>query len=142
MLTELALTHPCDTIIHLVAGAWTTPRGRVITHCPGCGEWLGSAFLMLGSVDYVKGNGPFSGFITFSSADGSTIGVSMQGETVASADGANASFNATLGLIGGTGRYTTAKGTGTFVGSRNATLGTTVAPTFDLHVERRDLSRR
>lgn len=24
------------------AGAWTTPRGRVITHCPGRGEWLGS----------------------------------------------------------------------------------------------------
>ena len=45
MLTELALTHPCDTIVHLVAGAWTTPRGKVITHCPGCGEWLGSAFI-------------------------------------------------------------------------------------------------
>ena len=45
MLTEIALTHTCDTIVHLIAGAWTTPRGRVITHCPGCAEWLGSAFL-------------------------------------------------------------------------------------------------
>ncbi len=30
MLTEVALTHPCDTTIHLFAGAWTTPRGRPI----------------------------------------------------------------------------------------------------------------
>lgn len=28
MLTEVVLTHPCDTIVHLLAGAWTTPRGR------------------------------------------------------------------------------------------------------------------
>ncbi len=45
MLTEVVLTHPCDTTVHLLAGAWTTPRGRPITHCPGCGEWLGSPFI-------------------------------------------------------------------------------------------------
>ncbi|MDP9419481.1 MAG: hypothetical protein M3P53_04930 [Actinomycetota bacterium] len=45
MLTEVVLTHPCDTTVHLLAGAWTTPRGRPITHCHGCGEWLGSPFL-------------------------------------------------------------------------------------------------
>ncbi len=45
MLTEVVLTHPCDTNVHLLAGAWTTPRGRPITHCPGCGEWLGSPFV-------------------------------------------------------------------------------------------------
>ncbi len=45
MLTEVALTHPCNTTIHLLGGAWTTPRGRPTTHCPGCGEWLGSPFV-------------------------------------------------------------------------------------------------
>jgi hypothetical protein len=45
MLTELTLTHPCGGIVQLVGGAWTTPAGVVITHCPTCGEWLGSAFL-------------------------------------------------------------------------------------------------
>ncbi len=45
MLTEVVLTHSCDTIVLLLAGAWTTPRGRPITHCHGCGEWLGSPFL-------------------------------------------------------------------------------------------------
>lgn len=44
MLTEIALTHLCGAIVHLVAGTWTTPRGRTITHCPGCAEWLGSPF--------------------------------------------------------------------------------------------------
>lgn len=46
MIDRLSLTHPCGSVVHLVAlaGVWTTPRGRVITHCRGCGEWLGSAF--------------------------------------------------------------------------------------------------
>ena len=35
---------------------------------------------MLASVNYVSGNGQFSGFITFTYADGSTLGVSMQGD--------------------------------------------------------------
>ena len=47
MFDRLSLTHPCGTVVDLVTlvGVWTTPRGRVITHCPGCGEWLGSAFI-------------------------------------------------------------------------------------------------
>ncbi len=40
-----------DTPVHLLAGAWTTPRGRRITHCPGCGEWLGSAFVAADEID-------------------------------------------------------------------------------------------
>ncbi len=26
MLTQVVLTHPCDTNVHLLAGAWTTPE--------------------------------------------------------------------------------------------------------------------
>jgi len=45
MLIEVALTHPCGAVVHLVGGAWTTPRGKTIENCcPGCGECLGSPF--------------------------------------------------------------------------------------------------
>ena len=90
---------------------------------------------MLGDVTYTAGRGPISGFITFSFSDGSTLGVTMNGAAQASAGSADAAFAATLGVVGGTGRYTTAKGTGTFVGSRTAALGGTVSATFDLRVD-------
>ncbi len=89
---------------------------------------------MLGNVSYVKGSGPFFGFVTSTFADGSTLGVQMQGTAVASADGSSTQFAATLGIVGGTGKYVGATGTGTFVGSRKAELGTTVAATFDLTI--------
>jgi hypothetical protein len=56
----------------------------------------------------------------------------MQGVTRASADTKNATFLATLGVITGTGKYEKVTGSGTFAGTRNAALGTTVAATFDL----------
>ncbi len=54
MLTELVLIHPCGQAFVWSAGAYFGPRGRrrcsgaapvPITHCPTCGEWLGSPFL-------------------------------------------------------------------------------------------------
>ncbi len=47
MLDRLCLTYPFGEVVDLVAqaGVWTTARGSTITHCPGCGEWLGSAFI-------------------------------------------------------------------------------------------------
>ena len=87
---------------------------------------------MQGSVQYTAGNGPFSGFVTFTFADGSTLGVSMQGQTIAKPDSADASFTSTLGVIGGTGTYAKATGSGTFTGTRQAQLGGQVSATFDL----------
>jgi quercetin dioxygenase-like cupin family protein len=89
---------------------------------------------MQGNVSYLKGSGPFFGFVTYTFADGSTLGVQMQGAATASADGSTTEFAATLGVVGGTGRYVNAQGTGTFTGSRKAALGTTVAATFDLTI--------
>jgi quercetin dioxygenase-like cupin family protein len=89
---------------------------------------------LLGNVSYVKGSGPIFGFVTYTFADGSTLGVQMQGAATASAGGDETAFAATLGVLGGTGRYANATGTGTFTGSRQAALGTTVAATFDLTV--------
>ena len=43
MLTGLALTHLGGATIHVVAGAWTTPRGRTISHCTTCGDAKNSA---------------------------------------------------------------------------------------------------
>ena len=78
---------------------------------------------MLGSVEYTNGSGPFSGFVTFFFVDGSTLGVSMQGITTAATNTTDTSFAATLGVIGGSGRYISAKGSGTFTGSRQTQLG-------------------
>jgi quercetin dioxygenase-like cupin family protein len=89
---------------------------------------------MLATLAYESGNGPFSGVITFAFADGSTIGVSMVGSTTAAANGTDASFASTLGVIGGSGRYVNSRGYGTFTGTRNAALGTDVAAEFTLQL--------
>jgi len=88
---------------------------------------------MLGNVNYVAGNGPFFGFVTFTFDDKSTLAVSMQGQAVQSPNGAS-TVAATLGIFGGTGRYEKATGTGTFAGARPAAVGATVDSTFDLQV--------
>ena len=89
---------------------------------------------LLGNVNYVKGSGPIFGFVTFTFADGSTLGVQFQGAATATATGDETAFAATLGVVGGTGRDASATGTGIFTGSRKAALGTTVAATFDLTI--------
>jgi hypothetical protein len=88
---------------------------------------------LLGAVDYQTGAGPFSGFVTYSWSDGSTLAVRMQGLARAGSDGST-TFSATLGVIGGTGRYATATGTGVFTGSRTTALGGNVDSTFALRL--------
>jgi hypothetical protein len=92
---------------------------------------------MLATVDYTKGNGPFSGVVTFSFADGSTLGVSMVGSTTAQPNGTDAAFASTLGVIGGTGQYVSTAGYGTFTGTRSAALGTDVGAVFTLQLRPR-----
>jgi hypothetical protein len=131
---ETALTSDSRTLVQ--AGP-----GNTITY--GWNRLLGTAILngqtvgvdMLGSVQYTSGNGPFSGFVTFTFADGATLGVSMQGVTDAAANTTDASFAATLGVIGGTGTYVAAKGSGTFTGTRQAQLGGQVQAVFDLDLQ-------
>jgi quercetin dioxygenase-like cupin family protein len=84
-----------------------------------------------GNVDYLGGAGPFTGFVTFTFADGSLLALRIQGRATKTADGST-NFQATAGVIGGTGTYASASGGGTFTGSRQGTLGTTVASTFAL----------
>jgi quercetin dioxygenase-like cupin family protein len=93
---------------------------------------------MLGNVNYTMGSGPLFGFVTFTFADGSSIGVSMQGRSAASGDTADATFAATLGVIGGTGAYVDVSGFGTFSGNRTATLGGQVDAVFDLQLSQQE----
>lgn len=88
---------------------------------------------MQGSVAYVQGSGGFSGFVTFTFADGATIGTRMSG--TATTENGNSDFAATLVVLGGTGRYANVKGSGTFVGSRIGDLGSPVDSRFELYLE-------
>ena len=57
-MQRMRLVHPCRAVVVLVAGRrrakgelgvggayYDEESGDRITHCPGCGEWLGSAFV-------------------------------------------------------------------------------------------------
>jgi len=90
---------------------------------------------MIGNVTYTKGNGPFFGTITFTAADGSTLGVRMDGGARALPNGTDAKFAAKLTVLGGTGQWLHAKGRGTFVGSRQAALGSAVQARFVIRLK-------
>ena len=90
---------------------------------------------MLGTVNYTKGSGDFDGVITFTYADGSTLGFDMvKGAAVAATDTTEATFHSDLVVIAGTGTYASATGTGTFDGTRKDALGGAVEMTFALRL--------
>ena len=93
----------------------------------------------LGSVDYVSGTGPFGGFVTVTRADGVKIAFSVSGWSTSpeTSGTANATFRGTLTVIGGTGPYAKATGTGTMQGYRKAALGSPVELTFSVVVQQR-----
>lgn len=93
----------------------------------------------LGNVDYVSGTGPFGGFVTVTRADGVKIAFSVSGWSTSpeTSGTANASFRGTLTVIGGTGPYARATGTGTMQGYRKAALGSPVELTFSVTVQQR-----
>lgn len=91
----------------------------------------------LGSVDYVDGTGPFGGFVTITRADGVRLGLSVSGWATTPSDEAgtaNATFRGTVTVIGGSGPYAGATGTGTMKGFRKAALGSPVELTFSVTV--------
>ena len=93
----------------------------------------------LGSVDYVNGTGPFGGFITVSRSDGTQLAFSVSGWATtppAESGTANATFAGTATIIGGSGAYEGATGTGTMTGYRKAALGSPVELTFSLTVQK------
>ena len=100
----------------------------------------GAQMRFLGSVDYVNGTGPFGGFVTVTRADGVKIGLSVSGWATTPSDEqgtANAKFRGTVTVIGGSGPYAKATGTGTMQGYRKAALGSPVELTFSVTVQQR-----
>lgn len=93
----------------------------------------------LGNVDYVSGTGPFGGFVTVTRADGVKIAFSVSGWSTSpeTSGTANAKFRGTLTVIGGTGPYAKATGTGTMEGYRKSALGSPVELTFSVVVQQR-----
>lgn len=93
----------------------------------------------LGNVDYVSGTGPFGGFVTVTRADGVKIAFSVSGWSTSpeTSGTANAKFRGTLTVIGGTGPYAKATGTGTMEGYRRSALGSPVELTFSVVVQQR-----
>jgi hypothetical protein len=78
---------------------------------------------MLATVNYTNGSGGLDGVVTFTYPDGSTLAFMMVGgSTAVAANGTGAVFHSELEMIGGTGKYVTATGTGTFDGSRKSNL--------------------
>ncbi len=90
---------------------------------------------MLGTVDYVDGNGPFRGFITLTFPGGDTLALSQDGEAEAEPDTTRADLSADLDVIGGTGRYLDATGDGQWEGFRDEALGGEVHMDVTLDVE-------
>ncbi len=94
----------------------------------------------LGSVDYVRGTGPFGGFVTVTRADGVQLAFSVTGWATSppnQSGTANARFQGTLTVIGGSGPYRGATGTGTMNGFRKSALGSPVQLSFSVTVQQR-----
>lgn len=92
----------------------------------------------LGSVDYVDGSGPFSGFVTFTRSDGTRLAISVTGWATSppTPGTAKTSFSGSVRVIGGSGAYKGATGAGTMTGYRKSDLGSPVQLTFDLTIRR------
>jgi hypothetical protein len=94
----------------------------------------------LGSVDYVNGTGPFTGFVTVTRADGVKIALSVSGWSTSpprEQGTADARFRGTVTVIGGTGPFARATGSGTMEGRRKAALGSPVQLKFSVVVQQR-----
>ncbi len=94
--------------------------------------------VFLGSVDYINGSGGFGGFVTFTRSDGTRLSLSVDGwATSPDTPGtANTAFNGAVRVIGGSGAYKGARGSGTMTGYRKADLGSPVQLTFTVTVRR------
>ncbi|MDO8388917.1 MAG: hypothetical protein Q7V57_00385 [Actinomycetota bacterium] len=123
-----------DKVLHTVGPDDSKIYGS--NHLTGDGTVDGEGAVqveMLATVNYTDGSGDFGGVITFTFADGSSLGVLMEdGAAVAATDTTEATFHSGLRVIGGTGSLVNAHGSGTFVGTRKEALGGAVEATFTL----------
>ena len=87
-----------------------------------------------GSVWYVTGTGPWSGFITITFSDGSTLGLDVVEASATKSPTGVTAFAGQMVVIGGKGRWVNATGSGSLTGSRAGTIGSPIVLDFVLDV--------
>ena len=107
----------------------------------GANQLVGSATVLgqpatveiLGSVNYLNGSGPFTGFLTVTWADASSIGFSILGTATQGTDGSS-KIVSSMDYIGGSGTYVDTKVQGKFIATRTAEVGTPIMTELTLEV--------
>ena len=88
---------------------------------------------MLGNVNYENGNGPFFGFVTLTDTNGDMLSLQMDGSAAVGDDGVT-KLSSKLTVIGGTGVYISASGSGSFTGVRVAEVGAPIEFTMTVSI--------
>ena len=107
----------------------------------GANQLVGSATVLgqpatveiLGSVNYINGSGPFTGFLTVTWADASSIGFSILGTATQGTDGSS-KIVSSMDYIGGSGTYVDTQVQGKFTATRSAEVGTPIMTELTLEV--------
>jgi len=109
-------------------------------HTVGTGKGSGLGFfsdgqiatVVLGfTIDYLKSEGSFLAYETYTFADKSSLTLKRNGQTRLTKDTNGAEFVGDFQVIGGSGRYVGAQGKGTFNGRRMAPLSSGADQYFD-----------
>lgn len=80
---------------------------------------------ILGNVQYVRGTGPFYGFLTVTWANGSSVAFVVQGTATLEDSGAT-KLASSLVFLAGTGEYENGTAVGRFTGARAAQVGSPI----------------
>ena len=83
-------------------------------------------------IDYTNGSGPWQAYMTVTFADGSALVAYGSGMTAADEKGLNSRFQGPLMVVGGSGRYASALGSGTMVGARTSQVGDDVVIHYEI----------
>jgi hypothetical protein len=124
-----------DSIIRTLPGGVTYGRNHLRGRTTWGNRHANIDFLAI--VEYVNGSGPFYGVVTVTRADGSSIVFSANGASSSAGVGTtDSTFRGEATVLGGSGAFAGATGTGTMTGFRRAALGGEVRMTFRLTVAR------
>jgi hypothetical protein len=134
-LTFTTQLRSVDSIIRTLPGGVTYGRNHLRGRTTWNNRHANIDFLAI--VEYVNGSGPFYGVVTVTRADGSSIVFSANGRSISAGVGTtDARFTGQATVLGGSGAFAGATGTGTMTGFRKAALGGQVRMTFRLTVTR------